>query len=210
MSAPLVPGRAARCEIDVKNSRFIADAAPASSVEEAREVIVRIKREFADATHHVPAYLIGHGASVLAHCSDDGEPAGTAGRPILAVLLGSGLGDIVLVVTRYFGGVKLGTGGLVRAYGDAARSVLGVLPRAIKFLAHTLSVSVPYALFERSRIIIAAHQGQVIDTEFGESVVFTARFPVEQVPAFECALREISAGLAHFELVNTQTSLMPI
>ena len=73
--------------------------------------------------------MIGHGASTTAHCSDDGEPSGTAGRPALSVLQGSGIGDVVLVITRYFGGTKLGTGGLVRAYGDSVRNLLKVLPR---------------------------------------------------------------------------------
>ena len=210
MRSPVVPSRAARCEISVVNSRFIADAAPAFRVEEARDFITRIKRELPDATHHVPAYVIGHGTSVVAHCHDDGEPSGTAGRPVLAVLQGSGLGDIVLVVTRYFGGTKLGTGGLVRAYGDAARAVLDVLPRAVKFLAHTLSVSVPYALFERSRLVISAHCGQLISTKFGECVTILVQFPIEQVPVFESALRELSAGTARMELVDTQTAFMPI
>jgi uncharacterized YigZ family protein len=125
-----IPARAARVEIGVVNSRFIASAGPAFSVEEAREFIARVKAEFPDASHHVPVYLVGYGASVTAHCSDAGEPSGTAGRPALAVLQGSGLGDVVVVVTRYFGGTKLGTGGLVRAYSDAVRSVLEVLPRA--------------------------------------------------------------------------------
>lgn len=210
MKPAVVPARAARCETSVMNSRFIADAAPAFRVEEAREFVTRIKREFPDATHHVPAYLIGHGATVVAHCHDDGEPAGTAGRPVLAVLQGSELGDVVLVVTRYFGGTKLGTGGLVRAYGDAARAVLALLPRAVKFLAHTLSVSVPYALFERCRLAVSAHGGQLIGTEFGECVTMKAQFPVDQVSVFESALRELSAGTAYFELVDTQTALMPI
>ncbi|MFN2242462.1 MAG: IMPACT family protein, partial [Anaerolineae bacterium] len=111
-----IPARETRTEIQVLNSRFIATAAPVFSVEEAKAFVTRIRDEFADATHNVPAYLVGYGASVVAHCTDDGEPSGTAGRPALAVLRGSGLGDVAVVVTRYFGGTKLGTGGLVRAY----------------------------------------------------------------------------------------------
>jgi uncharacterized YigZ family protein len=123
-----IPAQQTRTEIDVLNSRFIATIAPAFSVEQARLFIAGIKVEFSDATHNVPAYVIGHGSSVIAHCHDDGEPSGTAGRPALAVLSGSGLGDAVVVVTRYFGGTKLGTGGLVRAYRDAVRAVLEVVP----------------------------------------------------------------------------------
>jgi putative IMPACT (imprinted ancient) family translation regulator len=93
MERRLIPEREARAELLVVNSRFIATIAPAFTVEEARAFIARIKAEFVDATHHVPAFIIGHGASVVAHCQDDGEPSGTAGRPALAVLRGSGLGD---------------------------------------------------------------------------------------------------------------------
>ena len=106
----LIPAREARVEMRVVNSRFIATAGPVFSVEEAKAFVARIKQEFADASHNVPAYLVGHGATVTAHCTDDGEPAGTAGRPVLAVLRGSGLGDVAVVVTRYFGGTKLEIG----------------------------------------------------------------------------------------------------
>ena len=97
-----------------------------------RNSLQELKLEFRDASHNVPAFVIGHGQSIITHCNDDGEPSGTAGRPALAVLQGSGLGDAVVVVTRYFGGTKLGKGGLVRSYGDAVRSVLKLTPLAQK------------------------------------------------------------------------------
>ena len=97
MQRYVIPAEETRIEIKVVNSRFISTVAPAFTVEEARAFITRIRAEFADASHNVPAYLIGHGATVTAHCHDDGEPSGTAGRPALAVLRGSGLGDIVVV-----------------------------------------------------------------------------------------------------------------
>src|SRR5512136_2760165 len=142
-----VPLHEIRREISISNSRFIASLAPSFSVDEARAFIQRIKAEFPDATHHVPVYLIGQGDSEIAHCSDAGEPSGTAGRPALAILRGSGLGDVVVVVTRYFGGTKLGTGGLVRAYSDAARSVLAILPRAVLVATHTVMLALPYSYF---------------------------------------------------------------
>ena len=210
MKRPVAPAAVARSEITVLNSRFIATAAPAFSVEEAREFITRVKREFPDATHHVPVYLIGHGASQVAHCQDDGEPPGTAGRPALAIVQGSGLGDIVLVVSRYFGGTKLGTGGLVRAYGDAARAVLEALPRAEKVLTHTVQVALPYALFERTRLSIATHRGRLMSTAFGEHATITARFAVEDFPAFESALQDLSGGTVRATIVETVTHLDPI
>ena len=151
----------------------------------------------------MPVYLVGYGASVVAHCSDDGEPSGTAGRPALAVLRGSGLGDVAVVVTRYFGGTKLGTGGLVRAYGDAVRAVLEVLPRAEKVPTHTVLVAAPYTFFERVRLAVDAHLGQILDEEFAAGVTVTARFPVERVPAFQEALQEMSNGTIEAEIVHT-------
>jgi uncharacterized YigZ family protein len=206
-----IPATEARVEIEVLNSRFITTAAPAFSVEEARAFLARIRAEFPDATHHVPAYVVGHGASVIAHCSDDGEPAGTAGRPALAVLQGSGLGDVAVVVTRYFGGTKLGTGGLVRAYGDAVRAVLEILPRAQKVATHTLLLTIPYALFERLRLAVAAHGGQILDKAFAAEVRITARFPAEQVPGFQAEVQELSSGRVEARIVaSDEATIMPL
>jgi uncharacterized YigZ family protein len=180
-------------------------------VDEARAFVARIKGEFADASHNVPAYLIGHGSTVIAHCHDDGEPSGTAGRPALAVLQGSGLGDVAIVVTRYFGGTKLGTGGLVRAYGDAVREVLQVLPRAEKVPTHTVLVATPYSFFERIRLAVEAHHGQILDEAFAADVTVTARFPVERLPPFQAALQELSSGAIEAEIVATdEATIMPI
>ncbi|MDH5507750.1 MAG: YigZ family protein, partial [Anaerolineae bacterium] len=208
--AALVPAGERRVEIQVVNSRFIASAAPVFSVEEAKEFINRIKAEFSDATHNVPAYIIGHGASVTAHCSDDGEPQGTAGRPMLAVLKGSGLGDIALVVTRYFGGTKLGSGGLVRAYSDAVREVLTAMPRARKVATHTVSIQMPYHFFEQARLLIGAHEGQLLDEVFAADVVITARFAQEQLPDVQAALQECSRGSIQAEIIeSSEDTLLP-
>ena len=198
-----IPAQEVRVELRVVNSRFIATAAPAFSVDEAKDFIARIRREFADASHNVPVYRIGHGATVTAHCSDDGEPSGTAGRPALAVLEGSGLGDVVVVVTRYFGGTKLGTGGLVRAYGDAVREVLEVLPRAVKVPTHTVMIETPYSGFEPLRLLVGAHRGEILDEEFGVQVVVTARFAIEDYAGFQAALQEMSGGRIEPLLVGT-------
>lgn len=203
MQLLLVPAREARTEIQVQNSRFIATAAPAFSVEEARAFIARIRREFPDATHHVPAYLIGHGAAVIAHCNDDGEPAGTAGRPALAMLQGSGLGDVVVVVTRYFGGTRLGTGGLVRAYSEAVRQVLAILPRAVKVPAHQVALDVPYPFFERVRQAIEVHGGEIETEEFGAEVTLTAWVPLDRFPAFQAAVQALSNGCVKVQIVVT-------
>jgi len=198
-----IPAQEARAEIEVLHSRFIACAAPAFGVEQARAFIAGIKNEFADATHHVPVYLVGYGSSVTAHCSDDGEPAGTAGRPALAVLQGSGLGDVVVVIVRYFGGTKLGTGGLVRAYSDAMRAVLALLPRAEKIPTHTVMLAFPYPYFERIRLLVAAHRGQILDEDFAADVTVTARFAVEYFAGFQQALSELTRGAVQAEIIET-------
>lgn len=206
-----VPARETRVEIRVNNSRFIATLAPAFSVDEARAFVERMRQEFADATHNVPAYVVGHGSSVTAHCNDDGEPSGTAGRPVLAVLQGSGLGDAAMVVTRYFGGTKLGTGGLVRAYGDAARAVLAEAPRAERVPTHTVNVTVPYALFESLRLLIAGYSGNILDETFAAEVTVTAQMAQEKLPAFQDALRELSNGARQAEIVaSDERSILPL
>jgi uncharacterized YigZ family protein len=211
MQAYPIPAQETRHEFKELNSRFIATVAPVFSVDEARDFIARVKGEFSDASHNVPAYIIGHGNSVVAHSHDDGEPSGTAGRPALAVLQRSGLGDVAVVVTRYFGGTKLGTGGLVRAYGDAVRQVLEILPRAAKVPTHTVLLEVPYNLFERARLLVEAHRGQIVDEDFGAEVMLAARFTVEDFPAFENGLRELSNGTLQAEIVETnEATIVPV
>ncbi len=206
-----IPAAEARAEIEIKNSRFIATAAPVFSVDEAKAFIKRIKQEFSDASHNVPAFVVGYGPAVTAHCNDDGEPSGTAGRPSLAVLQGSGLGDTAVVVTRYFGGTKLGTGGLVRAYGDAVKAVLAVLPRAEKVPTHTTMVALPYNLFERVKLLIEAWNGRVLDEEFAADITLTIQFVVEKFPGFQAALRELSHGRLEAEIIETnEATIMPL
>jgi len=204
-----IPSHEVRAEIRVVNSRFIATLAPAGSVDEARSFNSRIKAEFSDATHNVPVFLIGHGDSVTAHCSDDGEPSGTAGRPALAVLQGSGLGDVVLVVTRYFGGTKLGTGGLVRAYSDAVRAVLEKVERSVRVMADTVSVKLPYTYLERVRRIVANCGGIVLDEEFAADVTLTARLKVETTPEFQAQIIEMTNGTVKPVIRATEEILMP-
>jgi uncharacterized YigZ family protein len=210
-SLRLIPAAETRVELIVVNSRFIATIAPVFTVDEARAFVGRVRAEFADASHNVPAYVIGHGATTMAHCHDDGEPAGTAGRPMLAVLQGSGLGDVALVVTRYFGGTKLGTGGLVRAYGDAARAALAALPRAEKVATVTALVEAPYPLLERLRLLVEAHGGLTLAEEFAAAVTLTLRFRTERFDAFGAALRELSHGAVEAVVVMTdEATIMPL
>jgi uncharacterized YigZ family protein len=206
MSYP-VPAKEVRAELVIQGSRFIATLAPVFNVDEAKEFLARIRTEFSDATHNVPAYLVGGGNSVMAHASDDGEPSGTAGRPALAVLKGSGMGDVAVVVTRYFGGTKLGTGGLVRAYTQAVQEVVSVVPRAEKVRADTLLLAAPYPLLERIRILVTEIGGEILDEEFGADVTLTLRFRVDDTTRFQTGLQELSAGQLAAGLMETNEIL---
>jgi uncharacterized YigZ family protein len=199
----LVPACEARVEIMVANSRFIATAGPATTLDMAKALVTRVREAYPDATHHVTAFIVGHGNSTITHCHDDGEPGGTAGRPALAVLQGSGLGDVAAVVTRYFGGTKLGTGGLVRAYGDAVRGVLEILPRARKVATHTVRITIPYNSFERIRWLLAAHHSQITDQMFGTEVTLTARLAVDELDAVQDAIRATFSGARQAEILET-------
>jgi len=206
----LIPAHEIRREQIVINSRFIASLAPVFSTDEARLFIKRIRQEFADASHNVPAYIIGGGNNVTDYCSDDGEPQGTAGRPALAVLRGSGLGDAVLVVTRFFGGTLLGTGGLVKAYTETAQLVVRDVPRAQKMRVHVAMLALPYNLLERLRLLAARHAGAVLGEDFGADITMTLRFPVESFPAFQADLQELSSGSLQAEVIESLEMLVPV
>ena len=178
MSSPyLIPAEEIRREHVVVNSRFIATLAPVASTDEARAFIARVRKEFSDATHNVPAYIIGGGNNVTDYCSDDGEPSGTAGRPALAVLRGSGLGDVAVVITRYFGGTLLGKGGLVRAYTESTQMVVNAVRRARRQQVHVAMLVLPYNLLERVRMLVNRHQGDILDEEFAANITMTLRYP---------------------------------
>ncbi len=198
-----VPAREVRREHVVLNSRFIALLAPADTPEQARAFFARVRREFHDATHHVPAYVIGHGGGAAAYASDAGEPSGSAGRPILAVLRGCGLGDAALMVVRYFGGTKLGVGGLVRAYTRSAQIVVDAAPIACKTLVHTAMLGVPYSWLEQARRLIKKHGGIVLDEAYAAEVTLTFQLPVGGFDGFQADLRGASAGALEALILET-------
>jgi uncharacterized YigZ family protein len=192
----LIPAGPARAEIRAANSRFIASAAPSATVEAARAFIAGVRAEMPDASHHVYAYIVGHGATTTLSMTDDGEPPGTAGRPVMAVLKGSGLGDVALVITRYFGGTLLGTGGLVHAYGDAAKAVLTILPRTEKIDRRELSLVLPYAAYEPTRRLVAAHAGSILEETFAANVSLRVSLPLTEAAGFTTEIAEATAGQA--------------
>lgn len=198
----IVPYEEARAELGVSNSTFLARLAPVEDPEEARAFIAAIKAEYPDASHHVPAYVLGGGNSRSEFCSDDGEPAGTSGRPLLAVLKGSGLGNVAIVVTRWFGGTLLGTGGLVKAYSEAGRLVLAKVRRAALVEACRLELDLPYHLFDRFKILAAEAGAAIVEEGFAEAVHLGLTLPLDSREAFEASLAELSSGAVHARLVS--------
>jgi uncharacterized YigZ family protein len=205
-----IPAEEIRNEITVAKSRFITTLTQAVSVEEARSFIARIRDEFSGATHNVPAYIIGYGSSIISHCSDNGEPPGTAGKPVLSVLNGSDIGDVAIVVTRYFGGTKLGTGGLVRAYTEAAKSAVDIVPRAIKIPTYTLMIGAPYSLLELIRLKINEHEGNILEEVFGSEVTLSARLPEDKLVNFQKILRNLSRGELEVVILDKKVTIQPL
>jgi uncharacterized YigZ family protein len=207
----LVPARELETETRVLNSRFIASIKPAQTRQEAERYLDLIRTRYPDASHHVPAFVVGHGSSVLAHTSDDGEPSGTAGRPALAVLKGSGLGDAALVITRYFGGTKLGTGGLVKAYGDAARQAVQLVPKAKKIQVDRLELTLAYPSYEHLLKIITDHGGTVQDQAFQADVSLTVLLPSENFDRFQSGFNTLTRGKGQLNILeHSRPALLPI
>lgn len=193
----LIPTGIHRIELMVSNSRFIAHAAPAPSVAGAKAFLASIRAQMPDATHHVHAFRVGYGNSTIEGMSDDGEPSGTAGPPVMAVVRGSDIGDIIVVVTRYFGGTLLGTGGLVRAYGDSAREVLATLPTIRKIERHLWGVELPYNLYQPIKKLIDQHEGSIEEENFAGEVSIFVSLPVHREADFAAAVVELSNGVVH-------------
>jgi uncharacterized YigZ family protein len=205
----LVPLTEIRRELAVMNSKFISTLAPAFSIDEARSFMARIRKEFADASHNVPVYIIGGGNTVTEYFLDDGEPSGTSGKPALAVLRGSGLGDAALVITRYFGGTLLGTGGLVKAYTESAQLVVNAVGRGRRVPVYIAMIALPYNLLERLRLIVIRQRGEILGEDFGADITMTVRPPVEVFEIFQNDLRELSAGKIQAEVIESKEMVIP-
>ena len=178
----------------VKNSRFLAELLPADTAEAARTLLGAQRAKYANASHVVHAMAIGPSASILG-CSDDGEPAGTAGRPVLEVLKGSGITNVLLTVTRWFGGIKLGTGGLVKAYGDAAKGVLvTVTTREIVAMTH-LSFTLPYPLLEAGKRLLQESSFVIQQENYtSEGNSLQGELPCDQTDELLRRLADLSRG----------------
>jgi len=179
-----IPAQTVRTETTIKRSRFIATLGYANTVVAARTFIQQIRAEMPDATHHVYAFRIGYGGSVIEGLSDYGEPAGTAGKPVMAVIRGADLGDVVIVVTRYFGGTKLGTGGLVRAYSGAAKAALDVLPITEKVTTVPVELTLSYPAYDQVKRLLPEYQAKILDETFAGEVMLRLSVPEDLVTDF--------------------------
>lgn len=179
-------------ETEDKHSRFLAHVAPVTSEAEAKAFIEKMRRQYADATHNVFAYILNRGEIV--RWSDDGEPGGTSGQPTLNVLQGAGLSDVCCVTTRYFGGILLGSGGLVRAYSNAARKGLGAAGLARMAPWALASFECSYAQFEKLRRLLEDRGARLESSDFGVNVSVTYSAPESESEAIRKMLHEASAG----------------
>jgi uncharacterized YigZ family protein len=191
----LIPTTPSTTETAVSKSRFTTNVARINNPQEAKTFLALIRSLMPDASHHVYAFRAGHGNSVIEGMSDDGEPSGTAGPPVLAVLRGNvDIGDTIVVVTRYFGGTKLGTGGLVRAYTEAAQAGLASTKFEPKIAKKLVGVEVSYNFYDILKKLIQTHNGHIEDETFTNDVTVIVHFPETDVASFEAALTEASAG----------------
>ncbi|KLI98470.1 YigZ family protein [Streptomyces albidoflavus] len=184
-------------ETEINRSRFLCTLAPAATEEEAQAVIARVRRAHADATHNCYAYVIGADASVQ-KAADDGEPGGTAGVPMLQMLLRRDIRYAVAVVTRYYGGVKLGAGGLIRAYGGSVGEALDALGTRTRRRFRLASVTVGHERAGRLQNDLRAAGRTIRDVHYGERVTLHIGLPDAEVEAFRSWLADATAGEAEF------------
>ena len=185
-------------EIVEKKSRFIGQVRHVESEEEADAFVTEIKKKHYDARHNCYAYVIGAERSLM-RFSDDGEPGGTAGKPILEVIQGSGLCDVCIVVTRYFGGTLLGTGGLVRAYTDAAKACVAATQIVHKRMMVPLIITTNYTDLGKIQYILGTEKLEIRNSEYGEEVKLWTEVFVDDIDRVDKALIEATAARADLE-----------
>lgn len=190
-----IPSRIYRVEELIQRSRFITTAAHAPDANAANAFVDSVRELFPDATHHCWAFVAGPpGSTAHIGMSDDGEPHGTAGRPMLTVLLHSGVGEVVTVCTRYFGGVKLGTGGLSRAYAGGVKLLLQTLPTELKIKRVHVSVRVAYPHVESLQRLLDDLEVVVEHEEYGEEVKYQIAVPAMTLETLREQLAQLTSG----------------
>ena len=207
----LLPGPAVRSEIVVKRSRFITTLSRAESEHEARKIVTLVRAEFPDARHHCSAFIIdSNEGPPRTHSSDDGEPSGTAGPPILEVLTGANLVNVVAVVTRYFGGVLLGTGGLVRAYSSATRTALNEAPLAQRVRMNLVEVEVPPEFAGQFQSAIHQRGVQVLGEEWSTSLRVTLALESGRIDEIDHLTASLTRSPSTLKPIGTRVIDIPL
>ncbi len=184
-----IPAEALTNEESIKNSQFITQVEPVATVEAAKSFIKKIKQKTPDASHHCWAYIVGDpNSTTLIGCSDDGEPSGTAGKPMLHVLQHSDLGDIVVVCSRYFGGTKLGTGGLARAYGGGTKLVIEQLAVKQKIDYLPLSFECDYHQLQDCQHVLKQYQTEQLQIDYQTKILLSVNIAADQKASLQTAL----------------------
>lgn len=207
MEEYLVPTQPAKAELVEKKSRFIGHIWPVESEQEALEHLQAVRKEHYNATHNVYAYILKDGAM---RYSDDGEPQGTAGMPVLDVLRKEQLCNALCVVTRYFGGTLLGAGGLVRAYGKTCKLALDAAGVSMKRVWDRVEVPCPYALLERLKLETASYGGQIADIQYGADVALQCLFPHEKTQAVLERIVDVSNGQVRAKVLGQEYKAFPV
>ena len=199
----LCPGEVFRVEQTIKRSRFIASVGHTPGVEEAKAFIEQIKAEFEDARHNCWAYCAGAaGSTDRIGASDDGEPHGTAGRPMLTAVTHSGIGEVTVVVTRYFGGILLGTGGLVKAYQSSVKMALEGVPTRVRTKTKRIKFSVEHRFVNQVLRKIEAVNGRILEKNFDMGADFDVEIPEDLAETFAKELEELTRGALLIEFVE--------
>lgn len=199
----LRPGEVFRVEQTIKRSRFIASVGHTPGVEEAKAFIEQIKAEFEDARHNCWAYCAGAaGSTDRIGASDDGEPHGTAGRPMLTAVTHSGIGEVTVVVTRYFGGILLGTGGLVKAYQSSVKVALEAVPTRIRTKTKRIKFSVEHRFVNQVLRKIETANGRILEKNFDMDADFDVEIPEDLAETFAKELEELTRGALLIEFVE--------
>ena len=199
MDEYLTPLETATSKFKEKRSTFRSDIFLVETEAEAKARLEEVRKKHHDARHHCWCYRLRNG---LERYSDDGEPQGTAGQPMLNVFQRENVTNVLCVVTRYFGGILLGAGGLTRAYARGAKDALDAAGIAVNRLWSKVEILCPYPLFERLKLLIASKGGQVSDTAYTADVLVTAMFPAGEVENFRLALQELSNGSVGCEVTG--------
>ncbi len=197
----LVPKGKSLEAIEIKKSRFISIGMYVSSAEEAKEIVKATRKEYADSSHVVHAFLSGPTTDIFGF-SDDWEPSGTAGRPVLEVLKGSGITNIIVLIVRYFGGTKLGTGGLVKAYTEAAQKAIKSLPVEELISKIHFNIDLTYDLYDQITKILKIHSAEIEEPVFDTQIHISGSIPEKELSAANDAIRDVSAGRVGLVMKN--------